>query len=63
MRWHVSPDDQRTADEARIVHPRFAARLERLASLRGSMVGGALLTDEMVRKITEMQQAQSRGKR
>jgi len=59
----VSPDDQRTADEARIVHPRFAARLDRLASLRGAMVGGALLTDEMVDQITRMQEARNRGKR
>ena len=59
----MSPADAQTQDEARIVHPVFSARLERLAQIRGAMIGGALLTDEMVRKITEMQQQQGRGTR
>jgi hypothetical protein len=58
----VSPDDQQTKDEARIVHPVFEARLERLAAMRGVMAGGLLLTDEMVRKITEMQREHVRGR-
>ena len=59
----MSPDDAQTKDEARIVHPAFSARLDRLAQIRGAMIGGALLTDEMVRKITAMQQQQGRGRR
>lgn len=59
----MSPDDAQTKDEARIVHPVFSARLDRLAQMRGAMVGGALLTDEMVRAITAMQQQQRRGSR
>ena len=33
----MSPDDQQTKDEARIVHPVFEARLSRLAVLRDAL--------------------------
>lgn len=36
-RWLVSPDDEVTRSEARVVHPRFGARMERLAELRAAM--------------------------
>lgn len=47
-RWLVSPDDEVTRSEARVVHPRFGARMERLAELRAAMPAGvtADLNDE-----------------
>ena len=42
------PDDQQTADQARVVNPKYAARMERLAALRDAMPSGvsADLNDE-----------------
>ena len=47
-RWVVSPADEQTRAEGRMVHPRFEARMARLAELAASMPTGvsADLNDE-----------------
>ena len=48
----MSPDDARTAGEARVVHPLYEARLKRLRDLSGALdISGALLSDEVLDRI------------
>ena len=48
----VSPDDARTAEEARIVHPLYEARLARLHALSSALGrSGSSLSDEVLDRI------------
>ncbi len=59
------PDDQQTVEQARVVNPKYGARMERLAALAAAMPTGvtADLNDETINAIAAGLERRKQGTR